>query len=385
MNRNIGKDKIRGVNLGNWLVLEKWMDVELFEGIPAEDETWFNRDLPKEEAERRLKEHRETYVTKKDFEWIAERGLNTVRIPVPYFIFGDREPYSGCIEYLDRAFDWAEETGLKILIDLHTSPGNQNGYDNGGLVGVCKWAQMPEEVEFVLTVLERLAERYADRKALFGIEALNEPTSLAVWLTSPTTGKERDKEEAKGSGPISIKFLKKFYRDAYTRMRKHLSTDKAIVFHDGFRIDVWRDFFVKSGMKNVYLDAHFYVSAMETFVPVHNMLSYRAYIAMERARIKMAARYTPVIIGEWCISVSYGNKIKGNMDKKERSRIRRERFRKLALLEISSWETSAGWLYWNYKLGRDVNVPMDEDWKTAWDFRRCVKYGWMPDKYGNKA
>ena len=31
--------EIRGVNLGNWLVLEKWMEPELFRGTTAEDET----------------------------------------------------------------------------------------------------------------------------------------------------------------------------------------------------------------------------------------------------------------------------------------------------------------------------------------------------------
>ena len=33
-------EKIRGTNLGNWLVLEKWMSPQLFEGCDAEDETW---------------------------------------------------------------------------------------------------------------------------------------------------------------------------------------------------------------------------------------------------------------------------------------------------------------------------------------------------------
>lgn len=34
--------KIRGVNLGNWLVLEKWMSQELFLGLEAEDESAFH-------------------------------------------------------------------------------------------------------------------------------------------------------------------------------------------------------------------------------------------------------------------------------------------------------------------------------------------------------
>jgi hypothetical protein len=34
---------IRGVNLGNWLVLEKWMDPAMFAGTEAEDEAWLSR------------------------------------------------------------------------------------------------------------------------------------------------------------------------------------------------------------------------------------------------------------------------------------------------------------------------------------------------------
>ena len=45
-------EKIRGVNLGNWLVLEKWMEPENFAGTDAEDETWLARKLPREELER---------------------------------------------------------------------------------------------------------------------------------------------------------------------------------------------------------------------------------------------------------------------------------------------------------------------------------------------
>lgn len=68
-----------------------------------------------------------------------------------------------------------------MLLNLHTVPMGQNGFDNGGISGVCKWAQRPEEIEFVMTVLERLAERYESREGLMGIEVLNEPISERVW------------------------------------------------------------------------------------------------------------------------------------------------------------------------------------------------------------
>ena len=151
---------IKGVKLGNWLVLEKWMSPGLFAGTTAEDEYYLPTQLPREVYEARIKTHRAEYITERDFTRIKAMGMNTVRIPVPYFIFGDREPFIGCVEELDCAFNWAERYGLKILIDLHTAPDSQNGFDNGGISGVCKWSQEPEEVEFELTVLERLAQRY---------------------------------------------------------------------------------------------------------------------------------------------------------------------------------------------------------------------------------
>ena len=35
----------KGVNLGNWLVLEKWMSPGLFAGTEAEDESQLSADL----------------------------------------------------------------------------------------------------------------------------------------------------------------------------------------------------------------------------------------------------------------------------------------------------------------------------------------------------
>ncbi len=60
-------------------------------------------------------------------------------------------------------------------------PGSQNGFDNGGISGVCKWSKKPESVEFTLSVLERLAKRYGKRSELWGIQILNEPITERMW------------------------------------------------------------------------------------------------------------------------------------------------------------------------------------------------------------
>lgn len=384
-------EKIRGVSLGNWLVLEKWMSPQLFEGTQANDEIWLNRELPREVLEKRLKHHRDTYVTKVDFEAIRNHGLNMVRIPVPYFIFGDRPPLIGCIEYLDKAFDWAEACGLKILIDLHTVPGSQNGYDNGGLTGVCKWCSNPQEVEFVLTVLERLAQRYSSRPGLFGIEVLNEPISWIVYRTAPSTGHARDKQEAKGSGPVPTAFLKRFYQQAYSRLRAFLPEEKTIVFSDGFRLGVWKDFFHRQGMKNVMLDTHNYLYAMETFVPIPAMWIYRMFIGFARMGIRRAMKYTPVIVGEWCLECRRPYHLARRRGKTaaQRKEIARQEYRAIARLQRDAWETSAGWFFWNYQMYRDISAPIAGDGQNdthgttmdGWALNRCWKHDWWPEEH----
>ena len=372
--------KVKGVNLGNWLVLEKWMSPALFAGTTAEDEYYLPRQLSKEVYEARIKIHRSEYITERDFVTIKSMGMEAVRIPVPYFIFGDREPFIGCIEELDKAFNWAEAYGLQILIDLHTAPLGQNGFDNGGICGVCKWSKHPEEVEFVLSVLERLAERYKNSPGLYGIEVLNEPISFLVYATAPSTGKAVDKEEAKGSGYVPMPFLENFYRNAYKRLRQILPEDKTIVFHDGFRLRHWGRFFRKENMKNVVLDTHIYILAMESFVPIHKPWVYQIYIKSQQRLIQRIQKDVPVVVGEWCICNKYAEKTDSGMSAEAAAKRRRERYLEIAALQLQAWSEAKGWIYWSYQFKPNRKEPLDEKWKESWDFSRCVENGWIEFK-----
>ena len=382
--RNTGEEEeniienIRGTNFGNWLVLEKWMKPDLFAASGTEDETWLCRKEKPDALRALLKEHRDTYITEDDFAYVASLGLNFVRLPVPYFVFGDREPFVGCIEYVDRAFDWAEKHGIQILLDLHTVPHSQNGYDNGGITGVCKWCHYPDEVEFALTVLERLSERYGKRRGLYGIEVLNEPISWIVYITAPSTGKADDKEEAKGSGYVPMPFLREFYTRAYQRMRVFLPKDKTIVFHDGFRFTAWNRFFRESKFENVALDTHIYIFAMENFVPIRTPWVYQRYVNINRRALQRVQKDVRVIVGEWCISNRYA--IAGKTPEE-----RKKRFNEIAAMQLSAWNEAYGWFYWNYQLLRDRTTPTDELWKESWDLCRCVRNGWIDPKTFQQA
>ena len=390
---------IKGVNLGNWLVLEKWMSPALFEGTTAEDEYYLPTQLSPEVYEARIKIHRSEYITERDFVTINRMGMESVRIPVPYFIFGDRKPFIGCIEELDKAFNWAEKYGLTILIDLHTVPLSQNGFDNGGISGVCKWAQEPEEIEFALSVLERLAKRYGNRKGLFGIQPLNEPITENMWETMDVQNRytPADPELAQGSAPITMDFLRQFYLEAYDRISEYMPKDKFVVIHDGFELMAWKDFMQEEKYSNVILDTHQYLMVAEARGCSQTVEGYLKYIKEElQPQITEMEKYFPVICGEWCLfnSLACGcdtkggqsvlNGVEGNRQESLSPEEKKEIYETLAKAQLDLWEKGSGYFYWSYKLLTDtVNTPGWIGW-DSWDLGRCYDFGWFPADKGGK-
>ena len=385
--------KIKGVNLGNWLVLEKWMNPALFAGTTAEDEYYLPRQLTREVYEARIQIHRSEYITERDFVAIKAMGMEAVRIPVPYFVFGDREPFIGCIQELDKAFNWAERYGLQILIVLLTAPMGQNGFDNGGICGVCKWSRYPEEVEFVLSVLERLAERYGTRKGLWGIEVLNEPITERAWkmMDVPSRYPAIDREMAEGSGPNTLEFLKEFYCRAYDRLRRYMPKEKYVVIHDGFELLAWKDFMREEKYENVVLDTHQYLMFAEADGCEQSLEGYQAYIRDHYVKnIEEMQNYFPVICGEWCLfnSLACGcdtkggqsvlNGVDGNTQEQLSAEEKKAIYRAVAKAQMEAWNKGSGYFYWSYKLLTDtVNEKGWIGW-DSWDLGRCVDFGWFP-------
>ena len=240
--------KLRGVNLGGWLVLEKWMTPSLFTDLQAEDETAWCLELGDQAADR-IKQHWRTFIRREDFVWLAELGINALRIPVGHWLFGPQYPYhprfggqrypyvSGGLAVLDQAFAWAEEFGLLVVLDLHAAPGCQNGFDNGGMKGVCDWQTQAEYLQYSLDVLAKLAGHYRHSPALHAIEVLNEP-----------------------HGDIASAYLQDYTRQAYQRIRAHCLADQVgVVFHDGFRpYTEYTQLLQAADYQNLIFDIHRY-------------------------------------------------------------------------------------------------------------------------------
>jgi len=365
---NQGK-KLRGVNLGGWLLLEKWITPSLFEGFNATDETTYCAELG-ERADALLKQHWNTFITEDDFAWLAGVGINAVRIPVGHWLFGPGYPYHraygesahpfvvGGLDILDRAFDWAEIYGLQIVLDLHAAPGCQNGFDNGGIKDVCEWQTKTEYVEHSLNVLEQLAERYRRRPALHAIEVLNEPR----W-------------------DIPSDFLKRYYQSGYARIRKHCRPeDVAVVFHDGFRsFREYIGFMYEPDFRNVVFDIHRYqcFDRSDIEMDIYGHIQKSSIVWKQEADEIIQELCLPTYVGEWSLGLNLhvvSLRAEGTfnyaLDRMDDFQLD-VAYRAYAAVQLATFEKYLGWFFWSYKA----------ETTPAWCFREGVERGWLPARY----
>ena len=333
--------KLRGVNLGAWLVLEKWMVPDIYSDTDAQDEYSLCQALGSK-AESRLNRHRETFMTADDFRWIANQGLNAVRLPVGYWALEAPQPYVESSRFIDFALDQAHENGLKLLLDLHGAPGSQNGWDHSGRSGAINWPKDPQNIQETVRVLESFAQKYGQHPALFGIELLNEPRDV-----------------------VPLEILQQFYKDAYARMRKHLDSNVAIVFHDSFRPLAWKKFMQGPEFSNVILDTHLYQCFDEAARKRTAQQQLEFAINRKTSLDEMQHEELPTIVGEW--SLSLPEHAMHGLSPFQVSSVKRA----YADTQLLSYEGTRGWFFWSYKLQHN----------SEWHFRYCVEQGLLPGNF----
>jgi glucan 1,3-beta-glucosidase len=335
--------KWRGVNLGGWLVLEKWITPTLYAGVQAEDEYTLCEQLGKTKASARLKQHRESWITVDDFQWIAARGLNALRIPVGYAIAEENPPFVSAWESLDWAFRTAKAHGLGVLLDLHGVPGSQNGWDHSGRQGQRLWHTSKDNIDHSLRIIGDLAERCKAYDNLLGVELVNEPAPEV---------------------PLGI--IRMFYRDGYARVRQHVGKDRcAVVIHDAFRPLQWVNFMQEPEYSNVILDTHPY----QCFTEEDRKRDLHAHVDFavnaRRKLLEGIERQLPCLVGEWSCALppqSLAARTGFDLDVGMRA---------YGAAQLINYDATRGWFFWTYKTEEG----------GAWSLRDCIRRGWLPDHY----
>ncbi|KAI9864522.1 MAG: exo-1,3-beta-glucanase [Trichoglossum hirsutum] len=170
---------LRGVNVGGWLVLEKWMTPDVFSGTSVADEFTLSQDVP--DAQSRLQSHWQSYFTEADVQKLSAAGINALRIPIGFWSFDNSgTPYiKGADAYLEKAIGWARSAGMKVWVDIHGMPGSQNGFDHSGHAGAVDW-QKGNNLQWSIDILKTVATKYGAQQfadTVVGLELVNEPIS----------------------------------------------------------------------------------------------------------------------------------------------------------------------------------------------------------------
>lgn len=307
-------ENLNGVNLGGWLVLEKWITPSLFEKTKAEDEYSFCKELGPM-AESIIEKHRDNYINLKDFKGLNRKGINAVRIPVPYWLFEKQRPYIEGEKYLDIAFDWAKKTDIKILIDLHTVKGGQNGFDHGGKKDQLDWPDNKFYTQQTVCTLEKIAKKYGRHSNFLGLGLLNEPH----W-------------------DIKVKTLEDFYLEANKKIRPYISKNSWVVISDSFRYNDFINFAIKN---KFVLDTHIY----RCFTKKDKKKS------IDQITTEMKKNITPlfekygdhVIVGEWSLGID------PNSLRELDTEVKKIAIEKYGKVQKEIYSKTLGNFFWTYK------------------------------------
>ncbi|KAJ6550142.1 glycoside hydrolase family 5 protein [Mycena capillaripes] len=257
---NFGVDKIRGVNLGGWLVTEPFIVPALYQKLQATttsitiiDEWTLVQAMQADTANgglSQLEDHYKTFITEQDFMQIAAAGLNFVRIPLGYWAIEvlDGESFLPRTSwtYFLKAIQWARKYGLRINLDLHALPGSQNGWNHSGklgsynvLFGPMGIANAQRALDYIRIIAEFISQpEYRDVVVMFGVT--NEP--------------QGDK--------IGLDVLQRYYFQAYNEVRNASGIGQGngplVSFHNGFiSLDQWGGYLPNAD--RVSLDDHPYL------------------------------------------------------------------------------------------------------------------------------
>ncbi|KAI4258103.1 MAG: hypothetical protein LQ352_001346 [Teloschistes flavicans] len=287
---NWGSTKVRGVNIGGWLVLEPWITPSIFQAYNGSivDEWTLCQNVPN--ASDILRQHWDSWVSLSDFQKIKAAGFNTVRIPVGYWAYKkfDNDPYiQGAAPYIDNAIGWARQTGLKVWIDLHGAPLSQNGYDNSG--HLIKSPQTPgwtqgDSVNQTLAVIQLIANKYAQQSyqdVVVAIELLNEP--LASALTGGTNA------------------VIQYYNDGYGDVRKISNTP--VMLHDAFQNgSFWDGVLAPPAKSGVVIDHHEYQVFKQELLNI-SAADHRKYVCTNSPTYAGSTSHR-VVVGEWSAAMT---------------------------------------------------------------------------------
>jgi len=249
--------------------------------------------------------HFEHFITFEDVKALKESGLTHVRVPLPHWILGDVRLDEGEYwivgdrwKYFIRLCTWCRQVGLQVWPDVHTAPGSQNGFDNSGQnlpQATCTgWSSNPEHVQRTLQTIRAITKQIV-------VDGIQDVVTGFGLLNEPFKDCRRDVYEAYLNQGLDI-------------VRGTLGPNTAVYASDLFATQSFNNggwWLNPKRYNNTYLDSHYYHVFAEkprSFSPRQHI----AFVCQQEHRDAIACCYRDApkrnkmpstgvkrLIGEW--------------------------------------------------------------------------------------
>ncbi|KAF8995741.1 glycoside hydrolase superfamily [Cyathus striatus] len=358
--------KLRGVNLGSWFVLERWISPSPFRcaAEPGQSDLDVARG---KDAKSILEHHWDSWITEGDWRWIKERGLNSVRIPIGYYHLTALDPsiiqgtdfashghvFEGAWGRITKAIEMAHKYGIGVLVDLHAAPGKQNNDSHSGTSIPPTFFSTKKHMEHTIQILRALLTnllsftRSHNINNLIGIQLLNEPH------------------------PPNDDILKGWYTKTIKELR---SIDPTLPIYLG---ECWRTkeymHYITSHPNHhalTVLDHHLYrcfsSEDIKTPTSTHcaNLSSTSSFFSSMLEPLGRSG--SGLIIGEWSGALNPGS-LHASWDEEQRKWVK-------AQLDLFESDSVQGWFWWTFK--------KEEPGDKGWSLRDSVGGGVFPSFVG---
>jgi endoglucanase len=185
--------QLKGLNLGGWFIMEKWMapldSGSLPDTYSAIQELDSRFGVATEQS--LITSYQQDWITTTDLDNIKNGGFNVVRVPVWWGQFYPLKNVSNS-GWRSDAFtelDWlvsnAASRGIYVIIDMHGVVGGQSTSDDTGRENQnAYWGSASDQANTAF-MWSQIASHYKGNPAVAGYDLLNEPdgapSNIAVW------------------------------------------------------------------------------------------------------------------------------------------------------------------------------------------------------------
>jgi aryl-phospho-beta-D-glucosidase BglC (GH1 family) len=184
---------LRGVNLGGWFIIEKWMSPLTSD---TEPDTYtvmqtLNSRFGVSVQQSLINSYQQHWITTTDLDNIQSLGFNLIRVPVWYGQFYDLNNISNsgwradAFDELDWVVSNAGQRGIYTIIDMHGVVGGQSRSDDTGRAGQNLYWTDSNAQGNTAWMWWKIAEHYHGNSNVAGYDLINEPmhapNTSAVW------------------------------------------------------------------------------------------------------------------------------------------------------------------------------------------------------------